>query len=165
MDPISILGIAAAVVQFVDFGTKLLSNTTEAFRYTTGKEGTSTTLASMAEKVNVLCVDVESKSRDLMEAALPGSCEEVFLGLCSECKTVAKELNDAISKLHANSKLQVDSTPGRRKCGFARGKRKVFSTISLIFRTVLSQSKLTELEERMSNIRQQVSMAALICLW
>lgn len=88
MDPVSVLGVAANVLQFVDFGRKILSKTSELRKKGTTKEN----------------VDIEAIATHLKETlrrvnnCFPPTSSAALL-LQSQCVTIIDELLQAIDAL------------------------------------------------------------------
>jgi hypothetical protein len=51
MDPISILGLAANILQFIDYGTQLLSGTQEIYRSATGASSENIEIEGTTERL------------------------------------------------------------------------------------------------------------------
>ena len=58
MDPFTALALACAVVQFVDFGFKLLKSTTDIHHSTTGATSQDETIESVTQKLKDLTLDL-----------------------------------------------------------------------------------------------------------
>lgn len=80
MDPVTALGVAAAVVQFIQFGSSLASQASRIYRSSDG-----------ALLENIEC---ESESRRLKELCevIKNSSGEAFKEVCEGCLEVAGEL-------------------------------------------------------------------------
>ncbi|KAH8660654.1 hypothetical protein BGZ60DRAFT_530669 [Tricladium varicosporioides] len=165
MDPLTILGISAAVVQFVDFGTKLLSHATGAYKSATGKESTNAALSTVSEDIQLLCGEVDKKLAVFAATVPSGSLDEVYLRLCSQCGDIARELNNAISKLQARGMKNQCQIPGTGDSRCTRIKDTTWNTLTIMLQSILSEKRIGELREKMHDTRQQVSLAALVCLW
>jgi hypothetical protein len=61
MDPLSALSVAAAVVQFVGFGTRVLSNARHIYESSSGQTSTNLELSTVANDLSRLIDDMESK--------------------------------------------------------------------------------------------------------
>ena len=146
MDPLSILGISAAVVQFVDFGTKLLSRATEAYRSASGRENANTNLAAVAQDIESLGNDVSECSAALECNSLPGSRQETYLQLCRKCKDIAQELNHAISKIQVSGVDSEQRCPEQSNLLSVKVKDETWRTFSNMFYAVLSDKKIKELK-------------------
>ena len=80
MDPVSALGVAAAAVQFVDFGSRLLSNTLETYKNATGQSTRNMELSVISQDLVLLATEVETLLGK-MEEPRPGSAAEKLKSL------------------------------------------------------------------------------------
>jgi hypothetical protein len=60
MDPLSALSVAAAVVQFVDFGTRVLSDARHIYESSSGQTSMNLELSTVANDLSRLIDDMES---------------------------------------------------------------------------------------------------------
>lgn len=82
MDPVSALGVAAAVVQFIQFGSSLASKATEIYKLSE---------AALAE--NIECDDASQRLKELCQKIKNANDDEVALKkVCEGCIEVAEEL-------------------------------------------------------------------------
>jgi hypothetical protein len=73
MEPLSALGIAAAGVQFIDFATRLLSDTVETYKSASGQTERVTSLKQVTKDLGALTSRLEEKASGLRKDALPES--------------------------------------------------------------------------------------------
>ena len=148
MDPLSGLSVAAAVVQFVDFGTRLLKGTHQVYNSSSGQSAEVIELSAISTDLTQLLQDAESKLR---AKPLDGSqsSEDTFHGLCRKCEATKDAIQKVISRLQArgHSKISVAA-----------------SSFSVALKRVLSSHELEALIERLDRIRQQAMMAVLCLL-
>jgi hypothetical protein len=166
MDPISAIGIAAAVVQFLDFGGRVVASAVDSYRAATGKETANTSTKAMALDLESLYADVEKRSTRLSTAPQPGGAEEVFLRTSLECRDVAVKLRAIISGLQR----PVDDEPeasrrGFRKLRFLTSSSKMRVTASVALKSFIASGDLAKLKEKMLQLREQASAAAVVQLW
>lgn len=143
MDPFNAIAIACAVVQFVDFGVKLIATTRELYESTTG---TSTRHAELQEKAERLASIAGTFS-------CAGSSANIKVD--ASLKKIVDECNDVVDQLCTLlDDLKVD-TPTSLVAS-----RKV---VSRMFKSVVKSSKalvkasaITELTERMAGLREEV---------
>lgn len=89
MDPLSALGIAGNVIQFVDFATKLFKEGREVYRSGTAASQEARSLSNIAKELSTLSNSFTTddlKSLGLREVA-------------SQCSLVARDLLAAVDKL------------------------------------------------------------------
>lgn len=151
MDPLSALVVAASVVQFTDVGIRLLSTTREVYISASGQTKHAIELSAVATDLKQLSEQVEQKSCSLRSH--PGQTsdsEEIFLRLCGECQKVSTELLDALAKLKAR---------GRNWLNYAK------TSFLVALKSIWSEKKIDELRKRLSRIKEEMTAAALFCLW
>jgi len=149
MDPLSALSVAAAVVQFVDFGSHLLLDTAEHYKSTTGQNSRNVELSTISERLLLLATDVESLSGK-MRKPRQGSAAERLKTLCGDCKSVNAEMQLTLAKLQASGASKLDLAK---------------NSFVVALKGVLSDGKLRGLKERMDKIRRDMTMPTLVCLW
>ncbi|KAK3305673.1 uncharacterized protein B0T15DRAFT_556009 [Chaetomium strumarium] len=101
-DPLSALSVAAAVVQFADFGFRLLKSTRELYKSPSGQKAAHIELSVVSQNLSRLAAFVEAK---IEENAGPSA--QVFLGLCRECASTNDELQEILSKVEARGSTNV----------------------------------------------------------
>lgn len=175
MDPLSSLSIAAAAVQFVDYGTRILSDTCEVYSSATGHTSRHVELSVISQDLAVLANELESLSVK-MQQPREGNAAEMLKRLCNDCREVNSEVEKILGKLQACgvSKFDLDkdsflvamervSPSGNMKLASKRELAK--NSVMVAIRAVLVDGKLKSLNRRMSRIRKQMTTAALVCLW
>lgn len=101
MDPSSALGVVAAVVQFVDFGSRLIQDTREIYKEINGQPTETSTLSVVAEDISALMNDVEQKFAAI-EPVSQDHTQRVFIRLCRECNDISQKLKGALSDIQEN---------------------------------------------------------------
>lgn len=137
MDPLTALSVAGNVVQFVDFGRKILSVSQQI--YEDGEllvheqaARAAVDLANFSEKL--------SNSIDATTATPHPTANEVALGdICRGCIDVAKTLSDVVGR------LKVD------------GKRKALKSFGAALRTAWKAKDLVDLQRRLSEYRDAIN--------
>ncbi|KAK3985883.1 hypothetical protein QBC44DRAFT_403817 [Cladorrhinum sp. PSN332] len=153
MEPLTALGLAAAVVQFADFGVRLLSGTVRVYHSTTGQKSEHVVLATISWDLNELAKSIEIKSKSLIQHTKPLTpTEETLLRISKQCQDTTARLNNLLQRLQAN-----------RKCSgrFDLVKESFFVTA----RTYCSSRHIHGLHASLVDIRQQMMMASLAVLW
>lgn len=105
MDPFSALSIATSVVQFVDFGVKLISKSKELYRSTDGVLADHAEQAAVAtrlrELARLLTPPLPNTSLDKLSLA-----EKALFEITKECQDLADEFIDALDELRASERRQ-----------------------------------------------------------
>lgn len=94
MDPISAIGLAGNIVQFVDFACKLIAGTRAIYHSASG-------MPSDAVHLNDLAVSIREIGDDLVSSASDSNPGPALRDLARDCKQIANELLQAITKLKA----------------------------------------------------------------
>jgi len=116
MDPLSALSVAASLVQFVDFGSRMLSDAKEMYTSTPGRTLRNLELSTMAADLSKLSKDVQANTR-LLETSAEDTSQALLVRLCHECNDVSKELTATLSELRVTSeKKGWQSSPKHRGC-------------------------------------------------
>jgi hypothetical protein len=149
MDPISAISVAAAVVDFVDFGSGLLRETAEIYRSSTGQSGVKLDISSVSRDLTVLSDEVNSKSKLIMFPPGRGS-EEVFARLCGDCKDIGTELQECVADTrdHASSNT-----------------KRAFDSFLVALQQTWSKEKIEALRLRLDRLQQRMMIAVLVFLW
>lgn len=143
MDPISAFGLAASVVQLIDFTETLLSGTYEIYRSatTTGDTKINFNLMTVTTSLKTLNDDLQLSLRQVTSDSKTLSKHEVEIGkICEECSKVAEQL---ISKLE---KLKVQK------------QHDLWESFRKALQTVWSKRELESLEKRLETFRMQISL-------
>lgn len=143
MDPFSALTIASSVVQFVDFGVKLIATTRELYKSPTG--------------TSIRHTELEEKSKRLasIAGALSDAGSSDNIRVDAGLKKIVNECNDVVNQLR---KLLDDL-----KVHTSTSQVAAIKSISRIFKSAAKSSKalvkfsvITELTERMASLRVEI---------
>lgn len=121
MDPFSAFSLAASVVQFLEFGAKLISESSEIYKSTRG-------LTIEYAELEDVCLNLSSLSASLAESSAESTFntirrsqkEEALRRMAVACKNIADEL------LAALRKLNLDDGPHRKLNSFRQALRNVW---------------------------------------
>jgi hypothetical protein len=108
MDPVTALGIASSVVQFVDFGSRLLSKTAQVH-----KAGTTYDHINPEAITEDLRRVTEGLAIDLHKSSTQGeltSPEQNVQQLCQECSQISSQLLSALASLKQPRSRRFQST-------------------------------------------------------
>ena len=102
MDPVSALGAAASVVQFIDFTETLFSGTYQIYKSATGQTKFNFDLMTITTSLNTLNNDLRSSLHLATLDGKPLSKVEAEIDtLCRGCSKVAEQLLLALENLKA----------------------------------------------------------------
>jgi hypothetical protein len=102
MEPLSALSIAAAVVQFADFGFRLIKSAHELYKSPSGQRLEYIELSTVSQDLSHLANAVKTKQREN-----DGSAINPFLRLCDQCESTNSELQDMLNKLRARGSTKI----------------------------------------------------------
>jgi hypothetical protein len=141
MDPLSALGCASAIVQFVDFGTKLLGTTYEVFQSVDGATNAHLHLSGLCRQLQYLGEKIQSRGS---RARRKGHTEDQahLLELASKCRLLAKEILDTLNDLQVDKSKRFQS----------------WHALRAAIASALSAKRLAELQARLDDLRNQLSL-------
>jgi CHASE3 domain sensor protein len=145
MDPMSALGLAANIVQFVDFGSKLLERANEIRKSASGQLEEHTELETITKSLARASHEFElsvarNKNRQLTFN------DESIQAICRDSQVVADKLLDALNKLKSQEK----------------GRKWVSAVHAL--KSMWGQEEIDSLKGRLDGFRQQLIVAILVAL-
>ena len=151
LDPV---GIAAAVLQFADFGRRLLSDTWEVYQSPSGQVvqnlEVSMVVNDLAKLTNVLTPNIRGGplgSNQDIENQLPE--------ICAKCKSLSNEIQNALAKIYKQ--------PTRRN------EEKLQQSTGEAFRASLHtwwrEDKIPEMRRQLKTIHRRLIDAVTISLW
>jgi len=135
LSPLEALSVASAIIQIVDFGCKLISQTQEIYRSASGATKDNVTSNEIAEDINALYEDLTRKSQTFQRS----SPDDIALGnLVDSCEQEAKAL------LHLLGNLQVPPDATQWK------------SFKAAFRSARKKGKVKDIETRLLKIQKQI---------
>jgi len=135
MDPLSAVSLAATVVQFVDFASKVLSKTNELYNSATGASLSNSECATVTR--DLIALDKRLTDRSSKRGSL--SKEEYALeALCRGCNVIADELLEHLEKI----KVQ--------------GKHKRWKSLRQALKSISSESAVDEISKRLGRYREEL---------
>ena len=103
MDPASGIGIAAAVIQFVDFGSKVVARSSEYHHSATGLALGNSELERVTKDLVRLSTGLDKSLKDSSNVSNVSPNQEQLQALGKECQSVASELLAVLERLKVNS--------------------------------------------------------------
>jgi hypothetical protein len=148
MDPLTALSLAGTVVQFVDFGCKLLSEGRQLYKSTSGKLQSN-------EEIEIITLDLRILLKKLHVSLLPSvpgaltkqqaeETESLQL-ICDQASTIAEEMIRELDKLALPSKANGSNAP-----------RKATKTFKQLLKARLSSHKIADMVARLTELRKAV---------
>lgn len=146
MDPLSALGVAASVVQFVQFGSSLVSKSTQIY-----KNGTSLAYAeceNATRRLNDLTTDVKGSLRELQSLGNPSPDAKALKAICYNCVTLSEEL------LNRLEKIKVDKIAKSRR----------WKSFRQALKSACSKDGVDHLARRISECREELNSHLIVSI-
>ncbi|OJJ05862.1 hypothetical protein ASPVEDRAFT_45324 [Aspergillus versicolor CBS 583.65] len=143
MDPLSAVSLAGNVVQFLEFGVKLISKTHEIYKSGEGAEIRNIELDAIANDLVALNDRVRNRSRKVCEFAISED-EKSLQALTEQCNRVGDELISALE----SAKVQQS--------------RKMWKSVRQALKSVLGRDRIAELYHRLKQYREQIVVVLLV---
>jgi hypothetical protein len=147
MDPLTALSIAASVVQFVDYGTKLLSKGRELYKSADGALSENVELEGASSRLNLLSSDLQKSLRGGGQGAV-NERDEALETICKGCIEVSEDLTARLKKLM----LPSDQ------------KHRVWESFKLTLKTVLSKEKIEEADLKLAKLRSELDTHVILSI-
>jgi hypothetical protein len=142
MDPISALSVAAAVVQFIDFGGTIIASTYAIYKSSSKKSEGTNDIASITARLVELNCELEQSAT----FSPTSQVERDIAMLCQHCNKAAITLLDALHQLNGASNPNL------------------WNSFKIALRTVWTQGEIDALQTRLESYRQQICMHILVGL-
>jgi hypothetical protein len=145
MDPLTALGLASSIVQFVDFGCKVVSKSHELYRSAAGASIENIEYESIIHDLTNLNarLTLEPSARSNRDLK---SNNQALGDLCSGCNDIAAELLAVLEQ----AKVQ--------------GKHRRWKTLAQVLRSTWSDAKISEISARLDRYRQELNTHILVVL-
>jgi len=151
MDPLSAISLAGNIVQFVEFGVKLLSGAHDLYRSPTGTLAVNDQIELTTNDLNVLITKLRSS---FYSDAPPDEVNEdnrvqwdSFRRICDEAAEVAKELTMRLNKFKLGD-----------------GNHRKFRSVQQIVLTVWKEKEKTDLLKRLESFKQALETRVLFSI-
>ena len=145
MEPLSAVSLAGTIVQFLDFGIKLVAKTSEIYNSSEGAELRNIELDAITQNFVSLNRRVRIRSHKICAFAI--SEDEMALeSITAQCNKVGEELIDALQK----AKVQ--------------GAHKRWKSARQALKSVLGHDKIQDLYDRLKQYREQIVVVLLVII-
>lgn len=135
MDPLSAIGLASAIVAFVDFSWNLITGTWEIYH---SLDGVATENARLEDVTD----DLESLTQALKaDFPVKTKAEKNIKRLAQDCNEDAKTLKDLLNGMKA---------PGRR--------RLFWKSLNAKWKTILNKDEVTRLKSQLQESRAEIQL-------
>jgi hypothetical protein len=147
MDPLTALSVAASVVQFVDYGTKLLSKGRELYKSANGALSENIELEEASSRLKLLSSDLQTSLRGGGQGPV-NEQDQALETICNGCIEVSEDLTARLKKLM----LQSDQ------------KHRVWESFKLTLKTVLSKEKIEETALKLAKLRSELDTHVILSI-
>jgi predicted RNase H-like nuclease (RuvC/YqgF family) len=160
MDPLSALAIAAAVVQFAEFGSKILKRTWDKYlivykssdaAYHIAQE--SSDLTALTKELSELAKAVQVNSDEVVAGG--SVAESQLLKLCTECESIETEFKTVLNKIDNRKRRTIGKDDERAKNKIPR----------LALAGLWDRRKIDEMDSRLQALQKQIMNCIIFCLW
>jgi hypothetical protein len=139
MDPLSALGLAASVVQFVQFGGSLVSKSHQIYTSSEGKLTSNVECETATTRLVALSEQLKDSLRNASSVGI--SADELAIeALCNDCIVISKELLVRLNKLSADE--------GQR--------RRKWKSFRQALKSVWSKEDIDKIVRRLVTVRQEL---------
>ncbi|OBT57523.1 hypothetical protein VE04_02112 [Pseudogymnoascus sp. 24MN13] len=156
MDPISAMGCAASVIQFVDFGRKLVSGSLEIYRSADGMSAEHVSIEDISRGLSELIIPLRARSDTRLDNVRNANknrskeklsvAEKELNRICKDCDDVAQQLLQELDKIRLH------------------GRHRKWRSFRHALGNMWNQSQITALEKKLERIHKQVDTTLLVCL-
>ena len=145
LDPLTATSLASAVVQFVDFSSKVLKKTVEIYNDESTLDKTRADLDAALVTRNLILVTKQLKQTDQIVPAQTAD-EAALLELRDSCERLGNELIDIFKSI--SKKVQT-----------GRGKKvkEVWQSLRIAIRHVWNEKKIDEMKSGLESMRGQLN--------
>ena len=138
LDPLSAIGLASAIVQFIDFSGSLISETREIYGAGKGSLKQHEELAAITQDLKNLCQNLTPPQT--RQAPSPSEDELALEEISKTCKDVAGEILLVLEKLKA------------------KGKYEKFESFKTALKSALKREKIEEIKARIDRAQAQLQL-------
>ncbi|KAK4160717.1 hypothetical protein QBC43DRAFT_292730 [Cladorrhinum sp. PSN259] len=112
MEPLTALGLAAAVVQFTDFGVRLLTDSVRIYQSVDGQTLQHVQLARISDDLSQLARNIEEKAVNLTQARRSlRPTERILVRLSEESQSISNQLSSILDRIRidrsSNSRIDL----------------------------------------------------------
>lgn len=158
MDPASAVGVAAAAMQFLDFGLRLLSTSYDIYKSPSGWTAKQVTLSTIVDDLT----GVLDQVKDTTSAgyAYTSPAEDQLLRLSRECKALIAPLREALGQLQRTGPTKFTFEEPQ-----AGGEKSIRKTLHAALKSVWKESEIDETIDKLDKMKRRMMTATLFALW
>lgn len=144
MEPLTALGLAANLIQFVDFASKLVTRARETYKSVDGALVENSELQAVTENLQTLTGRLHVSSKGQVNHF--SSAEKQLHDLCSGCRDATAQLLAALERLKT------------------KGNHNRWSSFRQALESVWKESEIQSLATRLERFRRQIDTTLLVLL-
>ncbi|KAI9650418.1 hypothetical protein NHQ30_000432 [Ciborinia camelliae] len=145
LDPFSALSLASSIVQFVDFGSKVISSAAELHHSSEGALANNLELSTIVSDLNSISNNLAARHSQ-QEIQTYSKDEQALIGLASQCK----ELSDKL--LHDLDDLRI------------KGSHKIWASARQAIRSLWKEAYIAKTSKRLDEFRNELTLRFLALL-
>lgn len=134
MDPITALGFAANILQFIDYSSKVIGTAIEIYESASGSTAETQNADTIATEMRLFATKLQPPDQTQLSGEEKSLCK-----LAAECEGLAKRIIDLLEKVRPKKKSKGSSLVAGFKTKFYEGERR-------------------KLEEQLGNCRAQLDL-------
>ena len=145
MDPLTAISLASAIVQFVDFSSKLIAEGHQIYQSIEGASRANSRTEDITNHINSLNKHLLQPDRRYSQTRVSSGSETALRDLATACKTVADDL------LHLLEELKVDK--------HSQGAKRKLETFrkAVLTQNPKNKDKIKSLEDQLDKIQKQIN--------
>jgi hypothetical protein len=165
MDPLSAIGLAGTIVQFIDFSRKILVGGAELYKSANGIIELNRQVELATQDLTNFTIKLQRSPQTQNSSAIPTEDELALSKLCSDCNVVAEQLLERLGKLKLNTEVSSQVNPqdepqemSWRKNFHERKEKitKVRQNIKVVLLSVWGRGEMEELAARLEKYRAAI---------
>ncbi|KAK3372588.1 hypothetical protein B0H63DRAFT_551307 [Podospora didyma] len=165
MEPASAIGIAAATLQFLDFGVRVLLTSYDVYKSPSGQSAKQVALSTIVNDLDGLLDQVKVATSMPLGDALESPVESQLFTLVEECKALIVPLRKALGRLQRKGSSTytfepraVSETRAERETSFRKSFR-------CALQVVWKESEIVATISKLENMKRRMMTATLFVLW
>ncbi|KAI9686895.1 MAG: hypothetical protein M1822_002648 [Bathelium mastoideum] len=144
VDPLSALGLAGNIIQFIDFGSKLISQSVEQYRSAVGTSTQYLDLEALTQSLQSVAKGLGDSTAGPDKGEVKTKDELALRQLARSCQSVAADLINILDGLKINPK--------------AHGLNRRAQSLRQAFRSVGAEEQIKDLEHKLESYRSQLNL-------
>lgn len=152
MDPVSAVGIAAAAVQFFDYGSKILASAIAIYDDASHKSQEEIDAAVVTNNLKFCLEGLRNSTHQIPRATKEEASQE---DLRKRCELLAKELVDAFGTVQHESKLANANKPKKMWLSFGHAIRL----------TAWKKEEIQKLQKRLHDLQEELMISISADTW